>query len=1021
MAILIIHLSDIHFNQKSTGFADRADRIVDAALSPIAKLDDIHIVVSGDLADWGLDPEFNIGVKFLESTRAKIESRTGIRPRILFCAGNHDCNLQGDQSLRDVLVSSMRSSPERVSPAIAANLATPLARFRKVQAELEPEVVQCDVWRAEIEISGSPSLRYVLLNSSVGSLAKEQQGSLYIPVPPSEVSEHERRTVYVMHHPYNWFQPDNARELAQHASAAADLFLMGHEHEMWAQSTRELYEDTTVTYLKGHVLRDPDSDSNSAFQTILIDEEAGFLPRSYRWNEGRYESWEKKSLSDYQAWPNQNGARKLSFTNEAYRELASTGANFTHRRKDAITLPDIFVWPTIRTEDSNSSGASGMLPEDDLDAEAELINNYSELPPIVVIRGGEHSGKSALAKMCALSLSRKGIYPIRLTASNVSSWREKSLNERIDGVIDATYGRAQREEYKQLEPDRRILIIDDFDLAQVTAGYFDGLRSLRRTFGKIFLMLDFHPGLEMALNEFLRDECFVEASVFDILNTNYHRRLELIERWIQIGATDKEEDRKVMAAKLAKVVDETLGRNLVPAVPVFVLIILQRAELEQDLDTVVKSGSQGFLYESMIQLALSTKVKAFNVVTCLAYLTAFATHLKNAGRDFFSQSEFEQFHVGHCSRYALAVSVTQLQAQLVAADIFEDRGDAVRFKYPFHNYYFTARSLAQIDDWMLQEPEIDRLIEAIHTERNANILLFLAHLKRNPRIAEKILRKAGEMFHLYDEANFFSPLEAIDQYGSGRIREILFEGSRSGQLGEVQKDLLEAEASQHELAAMAEERLKQRLDDALSMNAAFKTLQVLGQILRNHAGEIERAEKSAIARACADLGLRVLGFLYKLTVNHGTLMLEFKASQIRVENPNISDVEIAAELESYLARFVTSITVGTLIKIANAIGAEDLAPTLEEVLGHGDSNRFVKLVTELEHFSEFPQKELLTYEEDVLAGGAYLPNAVMRRFIIRRFYLFPVRDELKRAVLQRFKIKALPFQFLEQRKLSKSS
>lgn len=1018
MSVLIVHVTDIHLTVSSQAFLPRAERIVEAALSPVMTYNDVHIVVSGDLANTGQPAEFEVVKDFLGRMAAEVHRRTGLDAKILVCAGNHDCDFTGDQSLRNLTIDSIRKDSSKLTPQIAQTLATPLTAFRALQVELTPDVVQEDPWLSVWSTSSPTELQYVLLNSSVLSVKSEDPGKLYVPVPKDQSYQSDRRTIYVMHHPFNWLQPDNARELAQHASAAADLFMLGHEHELHAQTTRELYEDHAVTYLKGHVLRETRTDANSAFQTVLLDSEKGFLSRSYRWSESKYEPWAEKSLQDFTPWPSPNGSRKLGLTPEAYKDLSSTGANYTHRRKETITLPDIFVWPNLRPE-KTSGVTTDMLAAEEVSAES-IIDDYSLLPSIVVIRGGEHSGKSALARMAALSLARKGIFPILLTASGVSSWREKSLNERIDGVVDQMYGRSKRDEYKQLSPEKKVLIIDDFDLSQVTKGYFDGLRALQQTFGKIFLMLDFYPGLEVPLAEFLHDECFIKAAVLDLLNSNYAHRLDLIERWMAVGAEDqREEERKLISARLAKVVDETLGRNLIPSVPVFVLIILQRVETTQDLDTVVKSGSQGFLYESMIRQALTTRVRVFGVVTSLAYLTALAAHLKNIGQESLSQTEFEAFHVFHCEKYAIDASLRPTQAQLVAADILEERNEVVKFKYPFHNYYFTARALQQIDSWLLLEPEVDSLISAIHTERNANILLFLAHLERNPRIADKILAKADAMFQSYEKADFFQSLGILDEYGSKEIRQIILEGPRQFQLVEHSKDLLAAEASQRELTEVAAQRLRNRLDDALAMNAGFKTLQVLGQILRNHAGEIEREEKRRIAQSCADLGLRIMGFLFATTQDSAAEMIAFRAAQLRAEGKKKTEFDIASEMDSYLPQFVTSIAVGTLIKIANAIGAEDLAPTLNDVLGRGHTSKLLKLTTQLEHFADFPEKELLQFDENVLSHEGYLPNAVMRRFIVRRFYLFPAREELKRAVLARFKIAARPFQFLEQRPVGK--
>lgn|GEM_PF-2531946 len=1014
MKALLIHLSDIHFHSGSQHLLGRAEKIVEAAFSAIETHDEVHIVATGDLINRGDVKQFPKAEEFIKAVANYVEQRRGIKPTVVVSPGNHDCDFSGDQSIRNLLLKAASTSD--ATDEVVSQIGSVLRSYHETESKLTANLVRLNSWHS---ILSTDLVRYVILNSAVTSSASEKQGQLFMPLPGlDDLPQTEgQRTVYLMHHPYNWLQQDNARQLAQHAASHADLFLMGHEHMAWAFGTKELYDGAAITYFKAHVLNDTGDTENSAFQTITLDTEQGFFARSFRWSGGRFELWEEKTSKEFHGWPSQDGSRKLCFLDEYYRDLNSVGANFTHRRKSQLTLPDIFVWPSLRRAVTTNGMQNGGGEQSEIGSEA-LLSSHEDFSDFIVIRGGEQSGKTALSKMLAAGFSRKGIHPLLLTANNVSSWREKSLNERLDLAISVTYGRGSRDDYRQLASSRKVLVIDDFDLSQVTKGYFEGLRALRAHFGRVILFLDSYPGLEVALNEFLRDEAFVDAEIFDILDAGPGSRLNLIEKWIGIGNPDPDRDeQKVMAARLSKVVDETLGRNLIPTYPVFILIVLQRAELAQDLDTVVKSGSQGFLYESLIIQALSTKVKAASLVTCLSYLSQYAHELMVLGSDSMPQAQFEAFHVGHCSRYALDIPIARLQEQLVDAGILEDSGSAVSFKYPFHGYYFTARALSQIESWMILEPEVDRLVSSIHTERNANILLFLAHIKRNVLIAEKLISKAQDMFAGHSQADLFGSHELLDKFDSTTVRAILREGSREDQLAENQKDLLAAETSQRELTAVAEARLKERLNDALSMNAAFKTLQVLGQILRNHAGEIERTEKMRIASTCSELGLKVLDFMLSTVAAHGHELLEFRAAQLRAERPKMDSNEFSEEMEKYLPSFASTLCMGTMIKIANAIGAEDLSPILEESLRGTPTNRFLRLVTQLEHFSDFPRKSLMDFHEDELVKSGFLPNNVLRRFIVRRLYLFPAREELKRDVLEKFKIKALPFKFLGQHKI----
>ena len=71
--------------------------------------------------------------------------------------------------------------------------------------------------------------------------------------------------------------------------------------------------------------------------------------------------------------------------------------------------------------------------------------------------------------------------------------------------------------------------------------------------------------------------------------------------------------------------------------------------------------------------------------------------------------------------------------------------------------------------------------------------------------------------------------------------------------------------------------------ELLQVTAAFKTVQILGQVLRGSPGSIVGERKLEIARECYSLGTRTTQFLIGLVAEHQTeftdLMSEIVASQ----------------------------------------------------------------------------------------------------------------------------------------------
>ena len=115
MPLLIIHLTDAHLDQASEEFCERAEAIVDAALSPMVEVSAAHIVFSGDLANKTAPADFDVAKTLLERMRGRIKHRLGIESRVLLAAGNHDCDFSGDQSVRDALLSVARAKPQAIS------------------------------------------------------------------------------------------------------------------------------------------------------------------------------------------------------------------------------------------------------------------------------------------------------------------------------------------------------------------------------------------------------------------------------------------------------------------------------------------------------------------------------------------------------------------------------------------------------------------------------------------------------------------------------------------------------------------------------------------------------------------------------------------------------------------------------------------------------------------------------------------------------------------------------------------
>jgi hypothetical protein len=60
------------------------------------------------------------------------------------------------------------------------------------------------------------------------------------------------------------------------------------------------------------------------------------------------------------------------------------------------------------------------------------------------------------------------------------------------------------------------------------------------------------------------------------------------------------------------------------------------------------------------------------------------------------------------------------------------------------------------------------------------------------------------------------------------------------------------------------ESVDEKIEEILQHNAAFKTIQILGQVLKNFTGSLRGGPKRQLMEECYGLGLRVLGNIFRV-------------------------------------------------------------------------------------------------------------------------------------------------------------
>jgi hypothetical protein len=188
-----------------------------------------------------------------------------------------------------------------------------------------------------------------------------------------------------------------------------------------------------------------------------------------------------------------------------------------------------------------------------------------------VFVGTARAGKTALGKDLYADLHDAGRVPLWINGSTLKRRDAANLDSDIQQAIIDQYGKDHIERFKQLEPHRKAIVIDDFHRVNVGSHRRTMIESLMALFGTVILLVDEEAELAAALNGGDLTLISKELSLLRIRALGHLKREELIRRWCTLGeeligdeAREEEEEIAFRVAEVEKTINTLLGRKLLP-------------------------------------------------------------------------------------------------------------------------------------------------------------------------------------------------------------------------------------------------------------------------------------------------------------------------------------------------------------------------------------------------------------------------------------------------------------------------
>lgn len=1016
MKLLLLHLSDIHIKSEGDFILKHADEIADAASSLDTGIEGCIVVITGDIAFSGQPNEYSLAEQFINQLKACLSKTIGVAELyVVLVPGNHDCDFSTPNQVRDILIGTLaKGAVETVSVELAMQSLAVQSNFwrfvTRVTGAAPKSVPKDQLCRVEQIKIGSKTITFNAYNTAWMSQMHELQGSLNFPysfIPDEDAASD--LVVSLFHHPYNWLESVNARVFRTSVERNSDLILTGHEHEsdQYVKTNRRSGE--TNEYVEGAVLQDSKT-QESGFNAILIDLET----EKQKFFHGTWTGKLYATAAVNAAWQdfqrNKNRTRNEFVISALWTEhLTNPGAGFTHARKERLELGDIFVDPNLRelTRIDNANQVVQLPISGD-----QFWHRFMDAPHVAIL-GGESSGKTTLGKILYTKLHGAGYVPIALSGEELRTWDRDKIMKQIAKAVEDQYSRAVVERYWQMGAEKRVLLIDNYHLIPLNSkGSLEPFKHLKEFFGRTVLLthdlskvdeLTVEPGSLNPLASFIQ---------FELQEFGNQLREELIERWFTIGQefsiSPVELENQVVETK--RIVDAMLGRNLLPAYPIFILIILQQIEAQTNLNA--SGGALGYLYEHLITASLAKTTKRLDLDTAHAYLSEVANHMFMQRTRRLNETQMNEVHKRYCEDFKMSLRFDHIEKSLIDADLLINCDGLYSFKYKYCYYYFAAKHLMDRLSTDAGKAQLRRLAEHVYKEEFANILVFLAYLSRDPIIVEEMLRASRAIYPDVEPCDFGDQMKFVGALHDNVPKTVMIEKDAKSARKEINQTMDHIDAQMPKPADDAD------LNDALRINVAFKTIQILGQILKNHPGSIKGAVKMEIAEECYFLGLRSLRALLNVLEPHRDELVEFISVQL--ERSEKDRDERSKKARKFVSLLIEGIAMGFIKKISSSVGSEALRQTYDELVAKHDrlAVKLIDLSVKLDHFDRFPSDEFDHLIDATVKNNNLFATLLLRHLAFDHFYRYTIARTIKQRYCDKLGIELRTVNLLEYKQVT---
>lgn len=697
------------------------------------------------------------------------------------------------------------------------------------------------------------------------------------------------------------------------------------------------------------------------------------------------------------------------------KKLADMDIKLEHPIKDPLYLEDIYVYPELRVLSMTHKHDS---PNEHI-ASKDVVRFLLDKKRSIII-GDSGIGKTTLAKTLCKDFLNSGIIPILIDSFELRNHLIDDIQKVVYRKFVEQYSELLLENYKQLPCSKRAILIDDMQLSVLNP---EGRALLITNLKELFDIIIIFTDETLAVENLISKSSSIIALDFincTIMEFGHYMRRVLVKKWHYTGNeyTITNEELNSKCDRDCKLITQLIGKNLLPSYPVYILLILHQLQTSKNLNDDI--SSYGHLYEALIKnslLNMSSKNGVVDINT--TYLSVFAYYMFSNKKKVLSDDEIEEITNSYNRNYSQDIDYNITIGELIKVKLLKGSLSECTFQYPYIYYYFVAKYLADKIEKHEVRSHIINMAQKLYNNDYGNIMIFLCHLSKSPFIADELIKNATNLFSTYTPCDFDNHCRFItSMYGKIPKVRLPNENPETNKERILKKrDEYEARLAQEDSAATteSEERdhstadYESNISDMMQLNKAFKTIQVLGQIIKNFPGSIDGETKFFIAEEAQLLGMRTLSmFLTLIDDNVDILVNNLLESHLHnmSDSSKINPAELEEFARVYIFKIVELVSISMVKRVADSIANENLKETYKLLTQHHKETLFnlTNLAIKMDCLHVLPMDEIIKLGEKLEQANNQFSLHILRRLVTTYFYLNECDTYKKEKLCDRLKI-----------------